>query len=146
MPKRAHPHPPHSSAMFSAFVSGPALALPKTSAPPAVCGFAGAPLAVGVAVAPAVTMRCRRDLKKEKSLRNLEFARSHRKKVFKRYNRRAVQDAVTDEDNQYLSSIYGTMRFGGGDGDGDGDRDGGRGGGRDGGRGGGRGGGRDRRD
>jgi len=63
-------------------------------------------------VAPTVTMRCRRDLKKEKSLRNLEFARSHRKKVIRRFNRRAAQEATQNEDNEYLSSIYGTMRFG----------------------------------
>lgn len=57
-------------------------------------------------------MRCRRDIKKEKSLRNLEFARAHRKRVVKRYNRRAAQEAVSNEDNEYLASLYGTIRFG----------------------------------
>lgn len=63
-------------------------------------------------VATSVTMRCRRDLKKEKSMRNLEFARAHRKRVVRRFNRRAAQDAAQTADNEYLSSIYGTMRFG----------------------------------
>lgn len=57
-------------------------------------------------------MRCRRDLKKEKSLRNLEFARSHRKRVIRRFNRRAVQEATQNADNEFLSSVYGTLRFG----------------------------------
>lgn len=57
-------------------------------------------------------MRCRRDLKKEKSLRNQEFARAHRKRVVRRFNRRAAQEASQSEDNAYLSSVYGTLRFG----------------------------------
>jgi len=57
-------------------------------------------------------MRCRRDLKKEKALRNLEFARSHRKKVVRTWNRRAVNVEKTNGDNEYLSSIYGTITFG----------------------------------
>lgn len=61
---------------------------------------------------PTITMRCRRDLKKEKSLRNLEFARAHRKRVIRRYNRRFAEKAAQDEDNAYLSSVFGTMRFG----------------------------------
>lgn len=69
-------------------------------------------VASDVAVAPAVTMRCRRDLKKEKSLRNLEFSRLHRKKVVRRFSRRAAQETSQNEDNEFLSSIYGTMRFG----------------------------------
>ena len=59
-----------------------------------------------------ITMRCRRDLKKEKSLRNFEFARAHRKKVIRRFNRRFAEKAAQDEDNAYLSSLFGTMRFG----------------------------------
>lgn len=56
-------------------------------------------------------MRSRRDLKKEKRLRNMEFARAHRKRVVKNYNRRAAQDAVNNEDQEFLSSVYGTIRF-----------------------------------
>lgn len=51
-------------------------------------------------------------MKKEKSLRNIEFARIHRKKIIRRFNRRAVQEAVQNEDNEFLSSVYGTLRFG----------------------------------
>lgn len=58
-----------------------------------------------------VSMRGRRDLKKEKQLRNLEFARAHRKRQAKFTNRRAVKEANTNEDNEFLSSVYGTIRF-----------------------------------
>lgn len=71
-----------------------------------------APTTAPLTAAPAITMRCRRDLKKEKSLRNIEFARIHRKKIIRRFNRRAVQEAVQNEDNEFLSSVYGTLRFG----------------------------------
>jgi hypothetical protein len=67
-----------------------------------------APAAPAVGV---VTMRCRRDLKKEKSLRNMEYARQHRKKVPSRYNRRSEQQAISNTDVEYLSSIYGTLQF-----------------------------------
>lgn len=60
----------------------------------------------------AITMRCRRDLKKEKSIRNQEFARAHRKRTTRRFNRRAAAEATQSEDNEFLSSIYGTIRFG----------------------------------
>lgn len=62
--------------------------------------------------APSIYMRCRRDLKKEKHLRNLEYARAHRKKAPSRFNRRAQQMEETNSDNEYLSSIYGTISFG----------------------------------
>lgn len=62
--------------------------------------------------ASGVTMRCRRDLKKEKALRNLEFARSHRKKVSRFTNRRAVATEKSNADNEFLSSIFGTISFG----------------------------------
>lgn len=62
-------------------------------------------------IADGVSMRCRRDLKKEKRARNMEFARSHRKRVVKTFNRRAAQEAVNNEDNKFLSSIYGTIHF-----------------------------------
>lgn len=57
-------------------------------------------------------MRCRRDLKKEKALRNLEFARAHRKRASRRVSRRAVAEATQNEDNAFLSSVYGTLSFG----------------------------------
>lgn len=60
---------------------------------------------------PKILMRGRRDLKKEKQLRNLEFARAHRKRTAKFTNRRAVKEANTNEDNEFLSSVYGTIRF-----------------------------------
>lgn len=65
-----------------------------------------------VDVSSTTTMRCRRDLKKEKRLRNMEFARAHRKRTMKTFgNRRSQQEAVTNADNDFLSSIYGTIRF-----------------------------------
>ena len=85
---------------------------------PFICGYNGFTKEDGVEMrirskinANVVIMRCRRDLKREKQLRNLEFARSHRKKVVKRFNRRAVMAERQDEDNEYLSSLFGTMRF-----------------------------------
>jgi hypothetical protein len=95
----------------------------------AVCGVS----APAAPVAPAVTMRCRRDLKKEKNLRNMEYARLHRKRAPSRFARRNEGQENSDADSEYLSSIYGTLTFdsapredsrGGGGG-------GGRGGGRD---------------
>ncbi|PXF42773.1 hypothetical protein BWQ96_07480 [Gracilariopsis chorda] len=99
--------------MFSAFVTSAPLPLSSVST------FSTCPLSHGKRgedqtlspVAP-VTMRCRRDLKKEKSLRNLEYARMHRKRLPRRVNRRAVQQAVQNEDNEYLSSVFDTIRFG----------------------------------
>lgn len=70
------------------------------------------PVTATKSTSPAISMRCRRDLKKEKSLRNLEFARAHRKRVVRRFNRRAEQQATQNEDNLFLSDIYGTIRFG----------------------------------
>lgn len=64
------------------------------------------------AVGPVLYMRSRRDLKKEKFLRNLEYARQHRKRAPSRFNRRAQQLQDANSDNQYLSSIYGTISFG----------------------------------
>lgn len=59
-----------------------------------------------------LTMRCRRDLKKEKRVRNLEFARAHRKRTMKSFgNRRSIQEANASADNEFLSSIFGTIRF-----------------------------------
>lgn len=59
-----------------------------------------------------LTMSCRRDLKKEKRVRNMEFARAHRKRTMKSYtNRRSVQEANASADNEFLSSIFGTIRF-----------------------------------
>lgn len=85
------------------------------AAPIAVSSFAG----VGICVAQkaevtvsSVTMRCRRDLKREKQLRNMEFARAHRKRSSRNYNRRAVNNEKIDKDNEYLSSIFDTIRFG----------------------------------
>jgi hypothetical protein len=66
---------------------------------------------VAPVAAPAVTMRCRRDLKKEKAIRNMEYARQHRKKLPSRFNRRAQVQEEKNDDNEYLSSIYGTMQF-----------------------------------
>lgn len=67
-----------------------------------------------------VTMRCRRDLKKEKRVRNMEFARAHRKRTLKTYgNRRSVQEANASADNEFLSSVFGTIRFRGGGEEGD---------------------------
>jgi len=93
----------------SAFVSSPISLSSNRS------GFFGTSSTASVCTAPTapvVTMRCRRDLKKEKALRNLEFARSHRKKVVRTWNRRAVNVEKTNGDNEYLSSIYGTITFG----------------------------------
>ncbi len=59
-----------------------------------------------------MTMRCRRDLKKEKAQRNLEFARSHRKRTVRNFNRRAAETEKMNLDNEYLSSVFGTIRFG----------------------------------
>lgn len=84
-----------SLCVFDGFTkSAPAAGLPAVSASP---------------LPGTVTMRCRRDLKKEKSLRNLEFARAHRKRIVRNFNRRAVKDAVTKEDNDFLSDVYGTI-------------------------------------
>ncbi|CAN8068943.1 unnamed protein product [Agarophyton chilense] len=99
--------------MNSAFVNS--LPLPASSVPK----FSTCPLSQfktvegqNMPVVAPLTMRCRRDLKKEKSLRNLEFARSHRKKLPRRVNRRAVQQAEQNEDNAFLSSVFATIRFG----------------------------------
>lgn len=56
-------------------------------------------------------MRCRRDLKKEKSLRNLEYSRIHRKKVPSRFQKRNEQKVEGNQDAEYLSDIYGTLTF-----------------------------------
>lgn len=59
----------------------------------------------------AISMGGRRDLKKEKQLRNFEFARAHRKRVPRFTNRRAAKEAIVNEDNEFLSSVYGTIQF-----------------------------------
>lgn len=61
--------------------------------------------------ADVTMMSCRRDLKKEKRLRNQQFARVHRKRVVKHFNRRAAQEVLNNADNDFLSSVYGTIRF-----------------------------------
>lgn len=93
-----------------AFVSAQALAM-RSFTPGMVCGRPEGVHVSEVSTAP-ITMRCRRDLKREKQLRNLEFARSHRKKVVRRFNRRAAMSEKMDEDNEYLSSVFGTISFG----------------------------------
>lgn len=103
---------------FASSVSLPVTPVPCSTGS-SICSFNGfvrgytiqAPPVRGLG-ADAVTMRCRRDLKKEKQLRNLEFARSHRKKVIKRFNRRAEATEHQDEDNAFLSSLFGTIKFG----------------------------------
>lgn len=96
--------------------SAPAFAAPAlpvvsaggfASAHGAVCGVS----APAAAVAPAVTMRCRRDLKKEKSQRNLEYARLHRKRAPSRFNRRNEAQDLANVDQAYLTDLFGTLTF-----------------------------------
>jgi hypothetical protein len=81
------------------------------ASPVAVTPLSAPRTSVAPLAAPSVTMRCRRDLKKEKAVRNLEYARQHRKKVPSKFNRRAQVQEEKNDDNEYLSSIYGTMQF-----------------------------------
>lgn len=104
--------------MTIAFAPSTAFAPATTTTQRAICSFDGFRKSPQVAPAApvdqpeyALSMRCRRDLKKEKQLRNQQFARVHRKRVVKHFNRRAAQEAISNEDNDYLSSIYGTIRF-----------------------------------
>lgn len=85
----------------AAFVTPAVVACGSFVAGAATCSISAPP----ATVAPAVTMRCRRDLKKEKSLRNLEYARQHRKKAPSRYNRRSAQQEQNNGDNEYLSDV-----------------------------------------
>lgn len=96
----------------SAFVAGPALPGQGCALAPRSEVSPLSPPTPAVTVATTITMRSRRDLKKEKHLRNLEYARAHRKKQPSRFNRRAQQQEITESDNEFLSSIYGTMTFG----------------------------------
>lgn len=110
------------------FAFAPSVSFPCTTASkPAICTYAGfrkvetttTTLSDNIAsndtfalsdITPMM-MSCRRNLKKEKHQRNLQFARAHRKRVVKYFNRRAAQEAIANEDNEFLSSLYGTIRF-----------------------------------
>lgn len=56
-------------------------------------------------------MRCRFNRKKEKRLRDLQFARNQCKRIFRNFHWRAVKDAVTKECNEFLSDVYGTINI-----------------------------------
>lgn len=99
---------------MAAFVPAAPLSGASFSGPNALCVRT-----TSTTVPATVIMRCRRDLKKEKAQRNLEFARSHRKKVVRNFNRRAEQTEKANLDNEYLSSVFGTIRFGWKEGDAD---------------------------
>lgn len=97
--------------VMNAFVSPAPLPASGLQFSSSVCVCKPAPAQAAKNVRQQISMRGRRDLKKEKQLRNLEFARSHRKRTAKFTNRRAVKEANTNEDNEFLSSVYGTIRF-----------------------------------
>lgn len=104
--------------MKPAFVQPTALPMSGTFTTTKICTFNGfrksneaETIVEQDIIVDGVSMRCRRDLKKEKRVRNLEFARSHRKRTTKSFNRRAAQEAINNEDNKFLSSVYGTIHF-----------------------------------
>lgn len=87
-------------------VGGPSCFVPR-----GVCAAAPSAAPAAPVAAPAVTMRCRRDLKKEKSQRNLEYARLHRKRPPSRFNRRNEETDKANNDHEYLSDLFGTLTF-----------------------------------
>lgn len=106
--------------MAPAFVSAAPVCARAASSSTSICAFDGmrrvATPALDVTVtvpAPGTpTMRCRRDLKKEKRQRNMEFSRVHRKRPVKHFhNRRSQQEAVNTADNDFLAEVYGTINF-----------------------------------
>mmetsp|Transcript_11048 Transcript_11048/g.18890 ORF Transcript_11048/g.18890 Transcript_11048/m.18890 type:complete len:119 (+) Transcript_11048:126-482(+) len=65
--------------------------------------------------ASTITMMAnRRNLKREKVIRNMAFARSHRAQTGNlRVNRRQVNRENKESDDLYLSSVFTTITFGG---------------------------------
>ena len=57
-------------------------------------------------------MRSRRDLKKEKAMRNLDYARQHRKRTPNRYQKKFTRTVADKTDEDFLAMTFSTLKFG----------------------------------